>query len=248
MGKCTPVKIGVLLREGKKKTRVPIHPGPIYDPHTPFGATGTHVGFPRGPRELQLSKNPGPGDYSPEAVPAEQSQLGTRCRELIPMPPPKRNKMPYYGLAGTIQPAKKSMLKRPPTIYATMSPGPKYKVPSSIAPKNKTIGIRSVVKTGVDNPSPDSYWLAPDPPPPPPINGIIGPMPDERCVVNLKYQAKMPGPGYYDAVDYFAPGPRKGFTMKHRPVTVVRPDNAAPYHACKSTLGGPKWTIGLKGV
>jgi hypothetical protein len=158
--------------------------------------------------------------------------------------------MPYYDTRGKVEGKTRTMVKRPPPVYETMSPGPQYAVPSSIAPRRRTIGARTVEKDPhLENPGPGSYWLAPEAPAPPPVMGIIGPLQEERALINTRGMAEMPGPGKYaDAVDYFAPGKYKGFTLKHRPSTDVRPDTAPPYHACRSTLGGPKFTIGLRGV
>jgi hypothetical protein len=65
--------------------------------------------------------------------------------------------------------------------------------------------------------------------------------------VDLKKEAKKPGPGYYESGSMFRPG-EKGYKFLEKPDNSVRPDTAAPYHSSKSTLGGPQYTIGLKDV
>jgi hypothetical protein len=157
--------------------------------------------------------------------------------------------MPYYDTRGRGARGGRAIAARPPTAYETASPGPRYALPPGIAPRSRTIGVRTAQRDPrAENPGPGSYWLAPEAPRPPPVVGILGPAPEERCLVGRGGPAETPGPAYYDAVDYFAPGKYKGFTLKHRPNTDVRADSAPPYHACRSTLGGPKFTIGLRGV
>jgi hypothetical protein len=86
--------------------------------------------------------------------------------------------------------------------------------------------------------------MAADPPKPPPIVGFMGPL--DRCPVNLAHEAKKPGPGYYESTSSFLH--RTGFKFTSKPDTDAHPDTAAPYHACRSTLAGPMYTIGLKDV
>jgi hypothetical protein len=220
------------------------HPGPCYDVALPIGQGAPSVGFSKAERFPPIPQTPGPGDYDHYAPFGKRSQILPRLRSRIPLKDPDRNQMPYYHLGTTINPEKKSLLKRPDTSYDTMSPGPAYDVRSALAQKPKTIGVRHLHKDPrADNPSPDSYWMAQIPPKAPPIVGFTGPA--DRCPVNLAKEAKKPGPGYYESRTLYTPG-KPGFKFTTKPNNDVRPDTAAPYHGSKSTLGGPLYTIGLK--
>jgi hypothetical protein len=222
-----------------------VHPGPMYETEVPIGAGSRRTRFPREPRFPPIPQTPGPGDYEHVKPFGRGSQLSSRMRPKPPLTEPERNEMPYYDVGTTINPSKKTHLKRPVTSYETMSPGPHYHIGTTVVPRRKTIGIRHLSKDSrQENPSPDSYWMAETPPKPPPVVGMLGP--DDRCPGNLRHEAAKPGPGY-DQPDLMGHN-RRGYPFTSKPDNDVHPDTAAPYHGARSTLGGPMYTIGLRDV
>lgn len=240
-----PMTIATKKREGFKRK---VHPGPIYETQPKVGAEMPKFSFPKGPRDFPIPDSPGPADYQQLEPLGNKTMIPKKIKDRIPMPDSEKNSAPYYDIGPTIKPKKRSLGIRPQTRYETMSPGPIYDLPPAILHKKKkdrTIGIKSETKDPrIDNPSPDSYWMAPITPLPPPIVGMTGPT--DRAPVNIKEEAKKPGPGYYETdIPTFQPG-KKGYKFTSRDWNKYRPDTAAPYHATTSTLGGPMYTIGAK--
>ena len=226
----------------KKKT----HPGPIYNVRKETGSEARKCAFPKGPRDFPIPQTPGPGDYDVPSDPGGKTKIGTTLKSRHRVKEREVNRMPYYDVGTTINPKPKSIGNRPKTSYETISPGPNYDIGTTIVPRQKSIGVKTTIKNPHDDvPAPNSYWSTPAPPKPPPIAGFPGP--DDRCIVNLKEEAKKPGPGYYEQKS-LVPGTKGHKFPTARRDLDEKPDTAAPYHACKSTLGGPMFTIGLKDV
>ena len=93
-----------------------------------------------------------------------------------------------------------------------------------------------------DFPSPADYFKTPITPQPQPSN-FLGP--SSRCPINIDQETYSPGPGYYEERGQFE-RPRTGYYFTSRMMEDFVPDTAGPYYAAKSTLGGPKYTIGKK--
>lgn len=238
-----PMTVRTRPKEGFKKKP---HPGPKYNIRRETGSDARKCAFPKGPRDVPIPQTPGPGDYDVPSDPAGKTKIGTTLKSRHRAREQEVNRMPYYDVGTTINPKPKSIGNRPKTSYETISPGPYYNIGGTIVPRKKSIGVRTAIKNPHDDvPSPDSYWMTPDPPRPPPIAGFPGP--DDRSIVNEREEAKKPGPGYYEQKDLFVPG-AKGYKFSTQPNIEEKPDTAAPYHACKSTLGGPMFTIGRRDV
>ncbi|KAH0792868.1 h-shippo 1 [Histomonas meleagridis] len=183
------------------------HPGPMYNIREKIGSSTPKFSFPKGSRDQPIEITPGPLDYqgTPKSTKIGPSLKGrTKVRSF------DVNPMPYYDVGTTIKPRKMSMHSRPPTSYETVSPGPgMYDIPSSIVPKKKTIGVRSKTKNPHDEiPSPDSYGCVDIKPKSSSITGFLGS--GDRFVVNLKEEAKKPGPGYYDPKNNEISASKKG--------------------------------------
>lgn len=243
MSQRRPITVSERAREPFKRRG---HPGPCYDVSGQIGRDARKCAFPKGPRETNIERTPGPGDYD---VPVEVGGKTRLAPTLRGRPKQRDNDIdnrPLYNPGDTITPKKKSIGSRPVTSYETDSPGPGYNIGTTIVPRKKSIGVWTAIKNPHDDvPSPGSYWMMEEAPRPPPITSFPGP--EDRCIVNLREEAKKPGPGYYEQADLLGLG-KRGFKFPKSRNTDVKPDTAAPYHPCKSTLGGPMFTIGLRDV
>lgn len=245
IAKRRPMTISSRTRERfKKKT----HPGPIYDVQKPVGSDARKTAFPKGPREPPIPITPGPADYQQLST-IGGSKMGTQMRSRTALHQPERNQMPYYDIGTTVVPKAVTIGSRPSTSYETISPGPRYDLGTLMIPKKRSIGNRHEMRDMMaDNPAPGSYWIGEQPKKPPRYSGFSGP--GDRCVIDEKKEKEKPGPGYYETQteDMRIATSRRGVTIKHKSYTDKRPDTAAPYHPCTSTLGGPMYTIGLRDV
>jgi hypothetical protein len=234
----------------KESFRKKPHPGPIYNVQKEAGSDARKCAFPKGPRDVPIERTPGPGDYTPLSSFGNRSQIPPRLGSRPPLRDPERNQMPYYDIGTTVKSLRRSMGHRPATSFEVDTPGPGYDLPSTLERRKRSIGIRISQKDpNYDNPAPDSYWMAVDPPRPPPFVGFLGPEPIGRAPADIRAEAKKPGPGSYEAKPLPLPGER-GLLFSYRPETSLneRIDTAASYHGCKSTLVGPMFTIGLRDV
>ncbi|OHT08419.1 hypothetical protein TRFO_23104 [Tritrichomonas foetus] len=244
IAKRRPMTIQSREREHFKKKA---HPGPIYNVTRPPGSDSRKTCFPKAV-DPPIPITPGPADYQ-HLSELGGSRIGTKMRPRTSMKKPERNKMPYYDIGTTVNPKSLTIGSRPVTSYETMSPGPGYDLGTLMVPKSRTIGERHEIHDPMlDNPAPGSYWMAEQPKKPPPIIGFPGP--DDRCIINEKEEKRKPGPGYYEtmAKDAMIATSRRGVHIQSRKLEYPPPDTSAPYHSCTSTLGGPKYTIGLRDV
>lgn len=247
-----PLTIGT---HSRKKFTKKSHPGPIYNTRGKLGQDSPSYSFPKGPREPPTKVGPGPADYQKVEFgltndKKHQILPQMRSRTALPEKEVVTANVQFYDIQPSIVTKKKSIGSRPPTSYETLSPGPIYNIPSTIdTTKPAHIYNKTEIKNpNIDNPSPDSYWMAPVPPPSQPIRGFSGPIDDDRAVINIKQEKAKPGPAdYHNEKPAFSPG-KKGYKMSSRTIRQSRPDTAAPYYSTSTTLGGPMYTIGLKDV
>ena len=231
----------------KKNTREKFqkkqHPGPIYNVQSTIGSDARRSAFPKGPRDMPINSNPGPGEYDIPSIFDDTRKIRTTFHSRTREKPSDTNNAPFYNIPSTIQPKKKSMSSRPATSYETPSPGPKYDIPSTIKPKKKTIGIRNEIKDPMaEIPGPDSYFRSN---PLADVNtDVVCPFdaPYERDIIDYKEASSLPGPSDYNTARSTLSS--KGFTIKNKPKDDNEPDTAAPYRMLSSTLGGPAYTIG----
>ena len=243
MSKRRPITVSERAREPFKRRA---HPGPIYDVSRQIGSDARKCAFPKNTHEKVIERTPGPGDYNVPVEVGGKTRLAPTLRGRPKDQGGKVDTRPLYNPGTTLTTKKKSIGNRPMTSYATDSPGPGYNIGSTIVPRKKSIGVWTPIKNPHDDvPPPGSYWIMEEAPRQPPFSGFPGPA--DRCIVNLAEEAKKPGPGYYEQPDLMKAGSR-GFKFPTSQNTGDKPDTAAPYHPCKSTLGGPMFTIGLRDV
>lgn len=239
-----PVSIGSLLPSPE-----PEHPGPgpgKYAPDTTIG-TGPSYTVPRGPRDWIPPDTPGPADYQRLRPLTSETRIGTSLKGPAHTDTKDKRDYPYYALPDTIIPRKRSHGVRPETSYETLGPGPAGYTPDiGLTPKSRTIGVLPPTPAIDKSPGPADYFKTEITPKPPPFCGFYGPT--DRCIVDLAKESEKPGPADYDArpgeFDVF----RTGFYFTSRNLDSYTPDTAAPYMGQISSLGGPRWTIGLKDV
>jgi hypothetical protein len=126
-----------------------------------------------------------------------------------------------------------------------MSPGPVYDKPPAIESRPAGIGERPTQTASEKQPGPADYFETPITPHPPPLCGFYGPT--DRCPVNLDHEKQKPGAGYYEQPGQFERFER-GYYFTSRTMDDFVPDTGAPYQGQRSTLGGPRWTIGSKNI
>ena len=239
--KNSKVKIIVPPKEIKKIKKT--FPGPVYY-SKPIGYDSPKFSFPKGPREKLINLTPGPGEYNINNELLEKRKIYTSLHIRTESSNSIDYQSQYYSNPTTIKPKKISIGNKPKINYETISPGPAYEIPSTIKPKKISFGSKIIQKeNNLNFPGPDSYWTAPVTPIPPPIYGMMGPL--SRCPINENEEKNKPGPGSYNIPNSTLNN--KGFTIKNKKKEIFnRPDTTAPYYGIRSTLSGPKFSIGVK--
>lgn len=219
-------------------------PGPgKYDMSYVMGTDTPKYSVRKGPRGEKESKNPGPADYQRIRELRNETAVPIALKSRTPLPHGDICDYPYHNIGGTIKPKKISHGTRPATSYETISPGPIYDKPPAIEYKPITIKNNyPIPNPTAGNPGPGAYFKMPKTPQPE-SHGFAGPT--SRGPIDEAKAAEEPGPADYvpnRAFDKF----ERGYYFTSRMMEDYVPDTAAPYHDTKSTLGGPKFTIGQK--
>jgi len=198
-----------------------------------------------GVRDNTANQLPGPADYQELSDNTkDHDKIPIKLKSRTPLPHGDVCDYPYHKIPGTINAKKVSHGVRPPTKYETPSPGPVYHVPSSIQTKPITIGDKHVLPDPHSAvPGPGHYFKSQISDEIPLSFTIKGP--ESRYVIDEKSQSQLPGPGQYNPERTFD-RPKSGFSIKSRKMDSYEADTRAPYYPTKSTLGGPKFSIGHK--
>ncbi|KAK8875468.1 Outer dense fiber protein 3-like protein 2 [Tritrichomonas musculus] len=223
-------------------------PGPAkYKAKTTIGKDTPLFTVPKGPRESKPNGNPGPADYQRLRPLTSESRIGTAMKFRTKLPQPDKCDYPYHKYPGCISPRKFTHGTRPATSYETLSPGPKYDKKSSIEIKQKSIGSKPKSKNPFElNPGPADYFDVPLPTKDVPFCGFYGPTDRFPAGPELNKEKEKPGPADYDSNKGSFYQFNRGYYFTSRKMEDYVPDTAGPYIEQKSSLGGPKYTIGKK--
>lgn len=202
--------------------------------------TGVHCAY-------DISSNPSPAEYSIDRNISNSSRIKITIKgrsSKSPWQTHDKKDYPYYKIPGSLKSQKISMGIRPETSYETCSPGPYIKHKSTLSNIGSTIGIKEDFPNTMSyTPGPGTYFKIPPQPMRESINGLGGG--GNRSIINEKESKSLPGSGDYHparVLDRF----ERGFYFTSRTMNNFQADTSAPYYEAKSTLGGPKWTIGNK--